>query len=114
MKKYLKIVLIPLIYFIVFPLILSIINLFDVEIPKIIYLISVMIVTLITGIFLGLITSKKAYLKGIAFGSSMSLLMFFLSLILRAQFSIYSLIYYLIIIVVATLGSIIGITKKDK
>lgn len=112
MKKYLKVVLVPLIFFMVFPLILSIINLFDVEIPKIIYLISVMIMTLITGIFFGLITSKKAYLKGIALGSSMSLVMFLLSLILKAKFSIYSLIYYLIIIVVATLGAIIGITKK--
>lgn len=112
MKKYLKVVLVPLIFLIVFPLILSIINLFDVEIPKIIYLISVMIMTLITGIFLGLITSKKAYLKGIALGSSMSLLMFLLSIILKAKYSIYSLIYYLIIIVAATLGTIIGITKK--
>ncbi len=114
MNKYLKVVLIPTIFFIVFPLILSIINLFSIEISKVIYLVSIIIMTIITGFFLGSITEKKAYIKGLILGSILSLIMFIISLLLKSSFNIYTLIYYLIIIVSATFGSIIGITKKDK
>lgn len=114
MKKYIRIVLVPLIFLLTAPLLLSIINLFDIEISKIIYLIGIIIMTIITGIFLGTITDKKAYLKGLVLGFCLSLFMFLASLILRSSFSIYTLVYYLIIIVSAMMGSIIGISKKDK
>lgn len=114
MKKYLSVILVPTVFLVLAPFAFSIFNLFDIEVKKIFYLVSVIIMTLITGIFLGFNTTNKAYLKGLALGTIMSLVMFLISLILRSNFSIYTLVYYLIIIVSAMMGSIIGITKKDK
>lgn len=114
MKKYLTVVLIPLIYLLTFPLLFSIINLFDIEVKSVFYLGSMIIVSIVTGFFLGLITDKKAFVKGILYGSVLSLIMFVTSLILKSKLSFYSLVYYLIIIVSLAFGSIIGITKKDK
>lgn len=114
MKKYLTVVLIPLIYLLIFPFILSIINLFDIEIKSIFYLGSMIIVAIITGFFLGLITDKKAFIKGFSYGACLSLIMFVISLLLQAKFSFYSLVYYLIITFSISIGSIIGLTKKDK
>lgn len=114
MKKYFSVILVPLVFLTLFPFILSLINLFDIEINRFIYLGSIILLSIITGMLLGFVTEKKAYLKGLALGSIMSIIMFLISLILKSKFSFYSLIYYLIVIVSSTMGSIIGITKKDK
>lgn len=114
MKKYLNVILVSIIFLLLTPLIFSLFNLFDIEVKKIFYLATIIIMSFITGIFLGLNTSNKAYLKGLALGIIMSLIMFLLSLILRSSFSIYTLVYYLIIIISTMMGSIVGITKKDK
>lgn len=112
MKKYLKIILIPTISLLVAPFIYSLINLFKLEIPPFIYLITSFIITFITGIFLGLITEEKAYLKGLGIGFIIVLTMFALSLIFKADHSLFNIIYYLIIIASTTLGAMIGVNKK--
>ncbi len=112
MKKYLSVILVPALFFILMPLIFSLINLFDIEIKKFFYLGSIILMTLVTSIILGLNTPNKAYLKGLILGSIMSAIMFLISLLLRSNISIYTIVYYLIIIVSTMMGSIIGITKK--
>lgn len=112
MKKYLKVILIPLIFILIVPFLLSLINIFDIKIPKIIYLISIIIMAIITGFMLGTITDKKAYQKGIICGSILSLIMFLIALLIKSKFTFYTLIYYAIIIISTTFGSILGITKK--
>ena len=114
MKKYLKVILVPIIFLVLTPLLFSIINLFDIEIKKIFYLGMMIIMALIAGFFLGTITNSKAYLKGLALGSIMSLIMFLISILLRSKFSFYTLVYYAIIVVSSMMGSVMGITKKDK
>lgn len=112
MKKYLKIVLVPTISILTIPFIFSLANLFKISIHPLVYLIITILIMFITGILTGLICEEKAYLKGIALGTIICLVMFLLSFIFRSNHSLYILIYYLIIIASTTLGAMIGVNKK--
>lgn len=74
--------------------------------------IAVAVITLIFGILCGKKTSKKGYLEGIKMGSMIVLIIFLLNLIFYRTFSLYILLYYLVIIVSSTIGSMIGINLK--
>lgn len=65
----------------------------------------------INSFILGKKASKKGYLEGVKFGSIIILLML-LPTIISANFKIRLLIYYVIIIITAMLGSMIGISRK--
>jgi len=67
---------------------------------------------LISGINLGLKIKDKGYLKGFAYGNAIFLSMFILSFILGSEHSLYNIIYYAIIIISTTLGTMIGVNKK--
>lgn len=62
-------------------------------------------------LLLGRRASKKGYLEGLKFGGIIILLMF-LPTVISANFKLKLLIYYVIIIITAMLGSMIGISKK--
>lgn len=114
MKKYLTFILFPLVPILILPIIFSIINLFGIEIGKIFYTLFMIIIMIISGIILGLNIKDKGYIKGLIYGAIISFTMFLLSFILMSDHSIYNILYYIIIIATTTLGTMIGINKKDK
>lgn len=65
----------------------------------------------INSFILGTKTSKKGYLEGAKFGMAIILLMIIPTLI-SGKFMFRVIIYYLIILITAMLGSMIGISRK--
>lgn len=113
MKKYLTFVIFPLVSILVLPILFSIINLFGIEINKIVFTLFTIIIMIISGIILGFNIKDKGYLKGMLYGVLISLTMFILSFILLSDHSLYNILYYIIVIATTTLGTMIGINKKD-
>ena len=112
--KYIK----PLILFIssliIIPFILTLFNLMKLETNKTIIIILFSIIMFIIGIILGKNSNNKGYLKGILFSIICVLFIILLSLIFKYPINISSLIYYIILVISTTFGSMLGINKKSK
>ena len=113
MKKYLSIFAFPTATILILPIIMSILNLFNISLNKIIVTLIMILVMLISGFILGRNIEEKGYLKGFMYGAIMSLIMFILSLILLSEHSFYNIIYYIFLTASTTLGTMIGINKKE-
>ncbi len=115
LKKYLKPTLWFLGTFILYLVILLVVNYTGViklnSIVKINFVV-ISIITLILGVIEGKKTSKKGYLEGLKIGGIVISILFLLNLILYRSFSLYILLYYLVIIASTTIGSMIGINLK--
>lgn len=115
--KYLK----SLLYILASTLILSFIvgtlnyfNIIGTNTTKIFELISLVISIALGGIYLGKNSTKKGYLEGLKIGLVVIVLLFiFAYLAFDKSFSLSTLIFYLIILISAVLGSILGINKKS-
>ena len=68
----------------------------------------------VIGIILGRKSNNKGYLKGILFSTVCILLLTILSLIFKFTLNMNSLIYYVILLISTTFGSMLGINKKSK
>ncbi len=116
MIKYLKSFSYTLICLILLSLITCILNYFNIcdsNTINILKLFSVIISTMVGGIYLGSCSKDKGYLEGLKLGACDDLILLVLSvLIFHSGFHKEMIIYYLIIIVSSILGSIIGINKK--
>ena len=115
-KKY-SYILKLIIFILLVTTILTIINLIyplNKNTNQIISLIIITIYSLITGIKKGIKCEEKAYIEGLKLGTINVITLYILSLItLDFRITIKRIIYYLIIIGITTLGSIIGINKKN-
>lgn len=112
--KYLKSFIIFFISLLIIPGILTIFNLFNIHINRIIIIIISSILMLVIGFITGINSNSKGYLNGILISTISVLFMLLLSLIFRVSININSLIYYVIIIFSGCFGSMIGINKKNK
>ena len=65
------------------------------------------------GYKIGLISTKKGYIEGIKLSIILILIMIIISIIFNT-FKYKSIIYYLILIISSSIGSMIGINKKNK
>lgn len=84
------------------------------KINQIISLIIILIYSLFSGIKKGLHSNEKAYLQGLQKGTINILILYILSIItLDFRITIKRIIYYLIIISITILGSIIGLKNKS-
>lgn len=110
--KYFKVLLIPIGATIFIPLLLSIVNLIGLKTSNLLILIMMSIVMIISGFFLGKKSNKNGYLKGIIFGLITILLFFIISLIFKNEYKISTIIYYTILVVSSTVGSMFGIQNK--
>lgn len=70
------------------------------------------LVSLISGFTIGKKTSKKGYLEGLKLGLIICSILLLLNAILYRTFSLYLLIYYIVILSSTTIGSMIGINLK--
>lgn len=108
-----------LFFFIPFVILLLVINtfyyfdIFSNNIIKYLKIIIVLLSSIISGFYIGYNSKDKGYLNGIKF-SLIIVFLFFLSNLFISKFKFITIIYYLIIITVITIGSMIGINKKEK
>jgi len=78
-----------------------------------------LITTIILALFIGgYLTGKKAnkkgYLEGIKFGLIMIVLILLLNILLfKNEFTLLNILYYLSLLISSTIGSIIGIQRKN-
>ena len=112
--KYLKIIAIPFISIIVMSLFLSISNMLGFKTSKIVIMLAMVIVMLISGYILAGKVSSKKYLHGLLLGIITSLLFLFLSIFFKSTYNLNTLIYYLIIILSSTFGSMLNSVIKHK
>lgn len=87
-------------------------DIFSTGIFKYFKIITLIICCLIGGIFIGWKSSNKGYLNGIIF-SSIIISIFLISSLLLDGVKLYQIVYYLIIMITTTIGSMIGINKKS-
>ena len=93
--------------------ILSYIEIFNPTIIKILKIITIIISTAISGLYLGLKSNKKGYLEGLKLGGIIIALFLIITLILKPiEFTTYTIFYYMIIVGLAVLSSMCGINKK--
>ena len=112
--NYLKSFLYFFISLVILLLIITIFYYFDIisnNTIKYLRIIIVILSTFISGIKIGQLSNNKGYIKGIILGSIISLIFLIINFITK-NLKITNIIYYLIIIIFSTLGSIIGINKN--
>ena len=101
--------------FIVFLTIITIFYYFDIlsnQVIKYFKIVILLLSCLIGGIYIGKKSSNKGYLSGIKL-SLIIVFIFLITTLIMKSFKIYNLVYYLIIIITTTIGSMIGINKKN-
>ena len=69
---------------------------------------------LILGIKNGKKSTNKAYLNGLKYGLTIVIILFLINIIFIRNISSYTFIYYVLIIISTTIGSMIGINIKKK
>ena len=112
--KYIKSLGLFFIILLTLNILISIFNYFEIinlNITKIFMIISMLLSGLISGIYLGLNSNNKGYLEGIKLSLIILIIFTFFNLILR-NFNCITIIYYIIIILIISIGSMVGINKK--
>ena len=112
--KYLKGLLFFLVPFLVLTLLITILYYFDIlnnQIIKYFKIVIVILSCLLGGFIIGRSSNSKGYLNGIKLSSIIIVIFLILNLILGG-FKWYHLVYYLIILVTTTIGSMLGISLK--
>lgn len=117
MKKLISNYKIYLVFFIgvlLVSLLTSLLNIIGIpsNITNIIIMIIFIIFFVILGFYKGKNSSEKGYVQGIIIGALCCLILMLISLI-TFNFSIRSFLYYIILILSSTTGSMIGINKKN-
>ena len=115
--KYLKSILYIFISIILFSIIIGTFSYFNIlsnNLVNVFEIIAIIISMFIGGIYLGKNSNKKGFLEGIKIGLITVVLLFLFNFLgFGNSISLSSIIYYIIILGVAILGSIIGINKKS-
>ncbi len=114
-KKYLISLGYTLGIILVFTLIISILNYFDLFNDKVINILKLVIPiisTIVGGFFLGKSSDRNGYMQGIKFGLLFVGISFLISIIFKC-FVGSIIIFYIIIILSSMFGSMIGINKKS-
>lgn len=114
--KYLKVYLFVVICVLVSTFLLGTLSYFNILASFCNYLKSMVIVIpcFLGSYYLGSKVTKQGYLEGVKLGLMVLLSIFLIRIILSKGLNIYLFIYYLSIIVISVIGSILGINKKAR
>ena len=116
LKSYFKVILIGLLFMLVFAFLLSILeyfNLFYGKVSEVFMFIYMAILFFIIGFLVGKKATHKGYLEGIKISLSLIFILIVINVLFyQAGFSLERTIYYFILILSSTLGSMIGINKQ--
>ena len=92
--------------------VLNYFNIFTSNLTNIIKLIIVIVSMFIGAFLLGKKSLKKGYIEGIKYSIVFIVLLVIINLLFVKEFNVKSIIYFLIIIISSTFGSMLGINKK--
>ena len=116
--KYLKAFLIVLLTTILVNILFSSLCYFDIignTTNSVLKILSILIFSFISGLYIGIKSSNKGYLEGIKVGLITILFMILLSYLgFNDNFNMIKILYYFLILLVTIIGSVIGINKKEK
>ncbi len=116
-KNYIKSITYTLIILLILTFILTILSYFNIignKLLTILEFIAIIVSTLIGGIIIGKNAKKQGWIEGIKISLIFIILLIVLNILLiNKKLDYTNLIYYLIITISTTLGSMIGINKKS-
>ena len=116
LKSYFKVILIVLLFMVGFAFLLSILqnfNLFYGKVSEVFMFIYMAILFFIIGFLVGKKATHKGYLEGIKISLSLIFILIVINVLFyQTGFSLERTIYYFILILSSTMGSMIGINKK--
>lgn len=115
--KYIKTFGFEIALIIIFSLIYTILYYFDItssSVNNVLKIISFILVFSMSGIYIGKRSNKKGYLEGLKISLVTITLFISISLLFKYKINIYQIVYYLIILIVTTLSSMIGINFKKR
>ncbi len=116
LKSYFKVILIGLLFMVGFAFLLSILqnfNLFYGKVSEVFMFIYMAILFFIIGFLVGKKATHKGYLEGIKISLSLIFILIVINVLFyQTGFSLERTIYYFILILSSTMGSMIGINKK--
>lgn len=116
-KKYGRVILILGVFLIFYLVMFSLFNYYQIlkmnSIMKINYVV-IAIVMFIGGLMNGKKVEKKGYLEGLKLGAIVIGVMFIFNLLFYRVFSLSLVVYYILILISSTLGSMIGINLLKK
>lgn len=96
----------------IYLIVISILSFLSYKVSSIISYVFIIILFSICGYKLGNKSNKKGYLSGLLIGISNIILMFILGIILKVEFNLNILIYYITLILSSVIGGCIGINRK--
>lgn len=114
MKNYLKSSLYTLGIILVSSVIITLLNYFNIINGKVLNIITYiipLISTFIGSFLLGKASNKKGYIEGLKYAGIWSLIFLIISIILK-QIDLSSIVFFVILVLLSMLGSILGINKK--
>ena len=94
------------------PIILAILNLIGMKSYNIVILVIMIISCFLGGFKIGKTSNKRGYINGLVLGSILVGILLLFSLFSKESINVSSFIYYLILIITCTVGSMLGIQKK--
>lgn len=101
----------------VYLVIVTTFNYFEIMSPKVISIISFIFITILfmaSGFYLANKSENKGYLSGLIIGGINMGLLFIISLILQCEIKTSILLYFLILILASTMGGMFGINFNNK
>lgn len=116
MKKFIKPTLCSLLIILISIFILTIFNYIGILKRNILIILGIIIISIsfiINGYLTGKNTIKKGWLTGLESGSILLFFLVLLSIFLKIKFNIKMLIFYIALLSLSSIGSIIGINKKS-
>ena len=114
MINYLKSIIYTLSTILIGTILITILNYFNIlnGIPLKIIMLLIPVISLFIGSFkLGKVSNKKGYIEGLKYGTIWILLLLIINLITK-KFTITSIIYYIILLIVSIAAGVLGINKK--
>ena len=82
------------------------------KIVKVVELITLFISSVVSGLYIGLKSINKGYINGLILGGIITAILLLLNVIITRNITIISILIYLIMIVIITSSSILGINKR--
>lgn len=116
LKKLSKIIITTLLSIIILGLILTILYYFDIinnNIYNIMKMVIVLLSLFINAFFLGKNSTKYGLVEGLKLGAIFLIIMFIIKIFTSNSFDIRTVIYSIIILLTTSIGSVIGINKKE-
>lgn len=116
MKKFIKPLLYSIILFILLTFVITLLNYIGLINGISLTIIKIMIpiaTYILAGFTLGKAIEKKGWLNGLSLGLIITILFLIFNVITKNKITIYLILYYLSLTIFSTLGSILGINKKN-